>query len=61
MSADDNARNQAPAWRHSGPGHSSSFLCACCSATKQVVGRKMRFICGLRQYVCAGCAPKGKA
>lgn len=35
------------------------FRCAACHQSKPVTGRRMRFLHGLRRYVCATCrSPK---
>lgn len=38
-----------------GPGCSITFRCAKCCKPRQTIGRKLRFLQGLRQFVCAAC------
>jgi len=48
-----------------GTGHHTKFLCGKCAKTREIIGRRIRFVRGLRTYVCAACAeaikPSGSA
>lgn len=44
--------------KHPGVGVYMTFRCAACAKVKGVVGRKLKRVMGLRQYVCAGCNEK---
>lgn len=60
MSSDTSTKAPAPAWRHAGSGHSSTFLCAKCAKGRAMLGRTMRMVRGMRQWVCADCSQKAK-
>lgn len=38
-----------------GAGMPMTFRCGACGEPRSVIGRKMQFVRGLRQYVCKGC------
>ena len=56
MNSDNATKAPAPAWRHAGSGHSSTFLCAKCAKGRTMLGRTMRMVHGVRQWVCVDCA-----
>ncbi len=43
-------------YRPAGVGLTLTFRCADCAVPKPVLGRKLKRVRGLRQWVCAGCA-----
>lgn len=43
-------------WASPGPGMYITFRCGACSKVKSCIGRKLKRVMGLRQYVCEGCA-----
>lgn len=55
-SADYSTRSAEPKTFQPGAGHHTNFLCGKCSKTKETIGRRIRFVRGLRTYVCAACA-----
>jgi predicted SprT family Zn-dependent metalloprotease len=44
------------AFRPVGMGAAISFRCAACAQPKPTLGRRLKRVLGLRQYVCKGCA-----
>lgn len=42
--------------RPPGPGMHGLFLCAGCGRHKEISGRKLQRVRGLRTWVCKGCA-----
>lgn len=54
-SADTSTRLGSQGHAPAGPGASITFRCAKCCKPKQTMGRKLRFLQGLRQFVCAAC------
>lgn len=56
MTSDTARMRPTPAFAFSGVGMSMTFRCGACCKVKPVVGRKLKRVLGLRQYVCAKCA-----
>lgn len=54
-SADTATRLGSAGHAPAGPGCSITFRCAACCKPKVTMGRKLRFVMGLRQFVCAAC------
>ncbi len=42
-----------------GVAPSHHFLCGLCHKSRSTLGRRMRFVLGLRAFVCAGCVNAG--
>lgn len=61
MNSDNATKAPAPAWRHAGSGHSSTFLCPLCRKGRTMLGRKIQTVRGMRDWVCAGCSKGPKA
>lgn len=56
MTGSDNARlKPVPPFVPQGVGLAMTFRCGACCKVKPVVGRKLKRVLGLRQYVCAKC------
>lgn len=39
-----------------GQGYSSLFMCAACGGKKGCIGRRLKRVQGIRQWVCSRCA-----
>lgn len=52
------SRNTPPdvRFKPAGVGLAGTFRCAACGVPKMVLGRKLRRVQGVRQWVCARCA-----
>lgn len=59
-SHENSTRKAEPQTFQPGVGHHTNFLCGRCAQTRETIGRRIRFVRGLRTYVCAGCAEIGK-
>lgn len=55
MRPDDSTKTSSVTYKPAGPGMYMTFRCAACCKVKEVQGRKMKRVLGLRQYVCKGC------
>jgi len=47
-------------FRAAGVGHGMTFKCAACLRPSQILGRRLRRVHGVRQWVCGGCAKDPK-
>ncbi len=57
MSDSDSARMRPDRpFAFAGVGMTMTFRCGACAHIKPVVGRKLKRVLGLRQYVCVKCA-----
>lgn len=55
MSSDNKRRPADRAFRHPGPGFQMSFRCEKCGVIRSMLGRRMRMLRGVRQWLCAQC------
>jgi hypothetical protein len=56
MSSDNARLRPTPGFKPSGVGLYMTFRCAACANVRGCVGRKLKRVMGLRQFVCQKCA-----
>ena len=57
MSSDDSMRGVEPASRNPGTGQACAYACASCAKRfGSLLGRRLRLVQGVRQWVCPRCA-----
>jgi hypothetical protein len=59
MSSDNVIPRKEPGFRAVGTGMASTFRCAKCGGFRQLLGRRMLLVRGVKQWVGACCVPKG--
>ena len=56
MTSDESKFRPDVKWHTYGIGMSNTFRCAACEKPRQIMGRRMKAVQGLKQYVCKECA-----
>lgn len=58
MTHDDSTRSQGPRYTAPGLGVNQLFRCGKCDKSRQMLGRRLRSVLGVRTWICGGCVPK---
>jgi hypothetical protein len=61
MSSDNVIPRKEPGFRAVGTGLAGTFMCAKCSRSRQLLGRRKLLVRGVKQWVGACCVPKDHA